>query len=368
MKQDVLDALSGKFPKKLPSKETLNHPGIINRLAGFDVYDDTSRAFDIAWRRLGIDVHPPLGDDSLLDYPKGAPTNAPRPKVPGGTWEENGLRYSDIGVYPTTMPVEHAAFMDKSADDWVFRCNTSRDDFNLDQRTEDWRRLNAAFRVRFDDRAVMYHLYYTTLFMWAVVTFGWEPFMLAAATDPVRFDETLWEPWARVSRKNFEALAAMDEEVVFCHDDLAIVSGPVFAPDFYEKHIFPRYEWIMEPVVDAGKKIVFVSDGNLDVFLERLMEFPFAGLMFENPATPFERVLETWGEAGRGFIGGINTERLTFGTPEEVRAHTREVIEKGREYPGFILSSCGGLHGNIPLANLLAYFEARNEMGCPADI
>ena len=74
MRQDVLDALSGEFPNKIPNKETLNHPGIINHVAGFDVFDDTPPAFDIAWRKLGIDIHVPL--------PEG---NAPRPKVSGGT-------------------------------------------------------------------------------------------------------------------------------------------------------------------------------------------------------------------------------------------------------------------------------------------
>ena len=77
---------------------------------------------------------------------------------------------------------------------------------------------------------------------------------------------------------------------------------------------FSRYEWIMEPVFQAGKKLVFVSDGNIDVLLERLLQFPIAGIMYENPATPFERVLQTWGKAGRGFIGGISTAILTNGT------------------------------------------------------
>ena len=82
-------------------------------------------------------------------------------------------------------------------------------------------------------------------------------------------------------------------------------------PAFYDRWIFPRYERILEPAVRAGRKIVFVSDGNIDVFLERLLELPIAGIMFENPATPYERVLATWGEAGRGFIGGIDTALLT---------------------------------------------------------
>jgi hypothetical protein len=357
MKADVLDALSGKFPKQVPCKESLNDPKIVEYVSGVDPFEDTPRAFEIAWSKLGIDIHVPLSAG-----------NAARPKVPGGTWVENGKIYADIGVKPTAMPLEYATGVDRSKDDWVFNYLVSRDDFDLARETRNLRAQNAAFRRRFGARAVMYHLYYTTLFMWPVVTFDWEPFLVNATLDPERFDRRLWRPWAKISRKHFESLAAMDEEVVFCHDDLAMTTGPVFPPAFYEKYIFPQYEWIMEPVTRAGKKLVFVCDGNMDAFLERLLAFPIAAIMFENPATPFQRVLDTWGKAGRGFIGGISTRILSTGAPNEVREHTAEVIEQGRKYPGFVISSCGGLHGDIPLENMLAYFETRDKMGIPADM
>lgn len=356
MKQDVLDALSGKFPHKIPCKETLNHPGIINFVSGLDVFENTPAAYAIAWRRLGIDIHSPLMNE-----------NAARPRVPGGTWEEDGRIYADYGVYPTSMPL-HSPGAPADADDLVFNYDPEQDDFDLDQAVRDLHAANSAFRANFGSLAVMYDLYYTTLFMWPVMTFEWIPFMLAAASDPQRFDEQLWQPWARISRKHFEVLAASEEEVVFCHDDLAMSTGTVFSPAYLEKYIFSRYEWIMEPVCKAGKKLIFVSDGNLDGLLERLLKFPIAGIMVENPATSYERVLQTWGRAGRGFIGGISTAILTGGTPEEVSRHTREVIGRGREYPGFILSSCGGLPGTIPMENMLAYIRTRHELGCYADL
>jgi len=357
MRQDVLDALSGRFPRRIASKETLNHPGIINHASGLDVFGDTPRAFEIAWDKLGIDIRPAPPAE-----------RASPPKVPDGTWEEGNRRYADLGVYPTSMPVEHCPELDKSDPDWIYQYQVDRDRDDLDRQKRMLRLKSLDFRSRFGERAVLYHLYYTTLFMWPIVTFGWEPFLLAAASDPERFDRHFWQPWTEISRSQCEALAAMEGEVVFTHDDLTVSTGPVFAPAFFEKYIFSRYEYIWEPITRAGKKLVFVCDGNLDVFLERLLEFPIAGIMFENPTTPLERVLATWGRAGRGFIGGVSTPLLTQGTPDEVRTHTRQVIERCRRYPGFILSACGGLHGNIPMANMLEYFETRNEMGIPADI
>lgn len=348
MKQDVIDALSGNFPKTIPSKETLNHPELISQLAGFDVYENTDSAYEIAWRKLGIDIH------------AGLRGQAKRFPVAEGSYTDGNLRIADLGIFPTSMEIEHQPSLDKSHEDWIYQYDPKVDDIDVEEQTELRRKSNCAFRERFGDLAVHYYDFYTTLFMWPVVTFGWEAFMLNASLDPERFDRTFWEPWARISRKHVQAMANMDEEVCFLHDDLAIGTGLVFPPAWYETHIFSRYPSIFEPIRQAGKKLVFISDGNIDAILERLLDFPIDAIMFENPATPFERVLETWGRAGRGFVGGISTAILTCGTPDEVRRHTHEVIEAGRRYPGFILSSCGGLHGNIPLENIVAYFEAQN--------
>jgi hypothetical protein len=356
VRADVLAALSGDFPSRIPTKETLNHPGLVSRVSGLDPWEQPADAFAAAWRKLSIDVH------------VAAPASAARPRVPGGTWVEDGWRYADIGVFPTSVRVSYLDDLDHARDDWIYAYDPRRDDVDPVVLGRDLAAAHASFRARFGDLAVHYHLYYTTLFMWPIVTFDWEPFLAAAALDPERFDRCFWQPWAEISRRNVEALAAMGEEVVFVHDDLATSRGPVFSPAFYDRWIFPRYGRIIEPAVRAGRRIVFVSDGNIDAFLERLLELPIAGIMYENPATPFDRVLATWGEAGRGFIGGIDTALLARAAPGEVAAHTRAVIERGRRYPGFVLSSCGGLYGDVPLENLLAYFGTRDRMGIPAEV
>jgi hypothetical protein len=356
VRQDVVDSLSGVFPSRIPTRESLNHPGFVRRVSGLDPWDRPAEAFSEAWRKLSIDVH------------EAAPASAARPRVPGGTWVENGWRFSDIGVFPAAVRVSYLDDLDHSADDWIYGYDPRRDDVDPAALAEELAAAHAEFRTRFGELAVHDHLYYTTLFTWPVVTFGWEPFLAAAALDPERFDRHFWRPWAKISRRNVEALAAMGEEVMFVHDDLAASRGPVVSPGFFDRWIFPRYERILEPALRAGRRIVFVSDGGIDAFLERLLELPFAGLVYESPATPFERVLATWGEAGRGFMGGIDTALLTVASPAEVAEHTRNVIERGRRYPGFVLGSGGGLHGGVPMENLVAYFETRDRMGIPAEV
>ena len=384
MKSDILNALSGIFPERIPCKETLNHPEFIEYVTGIDPFQDTSRAFKLAYERLGIDIH--------MVLPK---KNAPLPKEPDGSWREGNLRLTNMGVYPTTSVEEFCPGLDKSELDWILKYDTSGDGF-LEERfvgeipeyemqasfrpfcglqgeglvgtIEQLRELYRDFHQEFGDKAIMYHNYYTTLFMFPVVKFGWESFLMGALTFPEEFDEKLWKPWTEISRKYSEVAATLETNVVFFHDDLVSGTGPYFDMPFYEKYILPRYEYILEPCVKAGKKIVYVIDGNMDVFLERLLQLPFDGLMFENPATPYSRILETWGEAGRGFIGGISTALLTNGNliNTQYRQSTKE--RKLGKYPGFIISSCRWRRHTRPGPYLMADFTARKEMGIYAEV
>ena len=155
---------------------------------------------------------------------------------------------------------------------------------------------------------------------------------------------------------------------IFLHDDLASGKGPVFPPMWYEDYIFPHYSEIFESAKKAGRKIILVADGNMSAFLPRLIDLGVDGLMFESPATPVEAVIEHFGMPGKFFIGGIETTKLTFGTPAEIKTMVFELMKKVEGKTGFALASGGGLHGNIPLENLIAYFDARVEIGAtPTD-
>jgi uroporphyrinogen-III decarboxylase len=83
--------------------------------------------------------------------------------------------------------------------------------------------------------------------------------------------------------------------------------------------------------------------------------------MPETPATNFELVLDIFSEGW--IIGGLNTNILTFGTENEIADMVCAVAQRTEKMDRFMLSSPGGLHGNIPLKNLVAYFDARARNG-----
>src|SRR5690554_2542982 len=91
MKQDVLNMLDGCPMVKRPSKETLNHRGIIELASGIDVYSNTSEAYLAAYQALGIDI--------LNRIPS---RNAPVPTSQGESVRHNELyNKTYLGVYDT---------------------------------------------------------------------------------------------------------------------------------------------------------------------------------------------------------------------------------------------------------------------------
>jgi len=57
MKNDVISAFSNnRILNKRPSKETLNHAGLVYLASGINPYIDTKKAYLEAYKSLGIDI------------------------------------------------------------------------------------------------------------------------------------------------------------------------------------------------------------------------------------------------------------------------------------------------------------------------
>jgi len=354
MRADVLAWAQSESTSKIISKETLNHPALVELVTGLDVFRDTPEAYRRAYAALGIDV---INRVPLRPAPASTPAGMTRahPTKP--------YIYGHLGVYDTAM--RHS-----------YPCRTPEEVWDLDVEAlryddlvtpvphpvtrEDILKREAAI----GNIGLYYPMLYTTLFMWGVEVLGWEIFLMAAALDADRFHQTFLLPCVKKSRKLVTELArASDSPFIFVHDDLADARGPLFRPDWYDTYVFPHYPEIFSGAKGCGKKIIFVADGNMTAFLPQLVDAGVDGLMFETPATPLEAVTEHFGQPGRYFIGGIATGILTFGSPAEIREMVLRLAVQAEDYPGFAMASGGGLHDNIPMQNLTAYFDARAEVG-----
>ena len=203
--------------------------------------------------------------------------------------------------------------------------------------------------------------YYNTLVSGAIQIFGWDMLLEAMATDQQRFGEDVLGSIFDLSMHHYRAWAETSIEIFMCHDDMVWTSGPFANPDFYRKYIIPRYAELWKPLREAGKKVIYCSDGTFDMFADDLAAAGAHGFCFE-PTNNLAMLVEKFGQS-HVLMGGADCRTLTFGSKEEIEKELTEIFALTRDCPGMIFATGNHLPGNIPLENAIFYFELIERLG-----
>jgi hypothetical protein len=199
---------------------------------------------------------------------------------------------------------------------------------------------------------------YVTCMSGLIEIFGWDILLMAAGIDEKGFGDVT-NRYASWIKKYFDALAECEAPVVMIHDDIVWTSGPFLHPDWYRKYIFPNYKKCFTPLIEAGKKIIFTSDGDYTKFIDDVAGCGINGFCLE-PSTDMKYIAEKYGNT-HVFIGNADTRILLKGTREEIRAEVQRCMDIGKKYPGFFMAVGNHIPPNTPVENALYYNEVYEE-------
>ena len=211
------------------------------------------------------------------------------------------------------------------------------------------------------DRQLIPGGYYKTLVSGAIQAFGWEMLLQALGEAPERFGENVLGSIFELSLHCYKAWAETSIECFICHDDMVWTQGPFANPAFYRKYIFPRYAELWRPLREAGKKVLYCSDGTFDMFLDDLAEAGADGFIFE-PTNDLELMVRKYGKT-HVLVGGADCRTLTFGTKEDIQRELEWAFGLAKECPGFVFAAGNHLPANIPIKNAIFYFDTINRLG-----
>lgn len=196
--------------------------------------------------------------------------------------------------------------------------------------------------------------YYRTIVSGAIASFGWD-ILLVAAADPARM-EKVFDSFFRRTLFHMKAWAKTSVEVLIQHDDFVWTSGAFMHPDIYRKVIIPRYAELWKPIHEAGKKLLFCSDGNFMEFVEDVAAAGADGFIFE-PCNDFGRMVDLFGRTHCLVGSFVDCRDLTFGRKDRVLEDVDKTLECLSKCKGAILAVGNHLPPNIPAEMLDLYFD-----------
>lgn len=189
---------------------------------------------------------------------------------------------------------------------------------------------------------------------------GWDLLLYTAGIDPQGFG-AFTNRYAAWMAPFFTALAESDVPVIMVHDDIVWSEGSFLHPDWYRTYVFPHYKHFFSPLLEAGKKILFTSDGNYTMFLDDVARTGVHGFVLE-PLTDLTYVAEKYGKT-HVIVGNADTRCLLSGNKEVIYGEVKRCMDTARHCPGFIFAVGNHIPSNTPVEAALYYDECYRKLG-----
>lgn len=343
-KENALAALNLEAPEKIPRTEysAHGHWELVKTVTGINVSpessekvkSDASSAFVRAWD-YGFMWNVWAHSSNCM--------NGYYTKMGHAKYASGGVDFSDVICCPFDDPEDVLAFRPSE----FYKIPDKKT--VLEQINADYRTLN----TRFPDCVNMTGSY-ISCFSGLIEMFGWDMLLMAAGIDPTGFGDVV-KDYGKFILKYFEMLAESEADVVMIHDDLCWTSGAVMAPSWYREYVFPIIKKEASVLREAGKKILFTSDGNFTEFIDDIADCGVHGFVLE-PTTDMKYMAEKYGKT-HVIVGNADTRFLLSGTKEDIEAEVRRCIDIGRDCPGFFMAVGNHIPSNTPVENALWYNE-----------
>jgi uroporphyrinogen decarboxylase len=204
-----------------------------------------------------------------------------------------------------------------------------------------------------------------TLFEAAWYLRGYEEFMTDMVVNK-GFAHALLDEILRFQLTCGSRLADLGADIIWMGDDFGTQRGLLISAGLWREFFKPRYERMISTFkgINPQVKVAYHSDGNIE---ELLPEYIEVGVDIYNAVQPgandigrlkrrFGRDLSFWGTVDI-------QEVMPFGKPEDVHAEVRRRILAAGPGGGLILAPSHNIQPDVPLENILAFYEAAREYG-----
>ena len=146
-------------------------------------------------------------------------------------------------------------------------------------------------------------------------------------------------------------------------DDIAYTTGLMASPNFLRKYVFPYYKRIGQLCRRCDKPLIWHSDGNHTAVLDDIID---CGVSAVHPVEPSSvDVFELKRQYGDRltFIGGMDVDLMSRGTPEMVAETTRRLLEQLAPGGGYVAGAGNSIPKYVPPENYNAFLNTVHRFG-----
>ena len=146
-------------------------------------------------------------------------------------------------------------------------------------------------------------------------------------------------------------------------DDMGFRTGTLIAPEDMKRYALPWHKRLAQCTHNAGLPYFLHSCGKLETIIDDLIDD--VGIdgkhSYEDAIIPVEEFQQRYGNR-IAVLGGVDINRLSAGTPEEVRAHTRHLIETCGARGRYAIGSGNSIPSYVPVETYLAMLDEAHEV------
>jgi uroporphyrinogen decarboxylase len=210
--------------------------------------------------------------------------------------------------------------------------------------------------------------YWKPLFCQVCALLGMEETLVKMVEEPAVFEALLDGVFRHVEDycRRFLDACGDDLHILYLAEDFAGQRGLLMSPSLWRKWLKPRLAKLFELGKQRGKYVWFHSCGDITAVLPDLIDIGMdvweTVQLHALPMSP-EKLKEEFGKHIT-FFGGINTQRLPFASPEEIRREVQARIEVLGRDGGYICGPDHHVKPDVPPENLLALFDAASGRTC----
>jgi hypothetical protein len=200
----------------------------------------------------------------------------------------------------------------------------------------------------------------------AYMKYGYEAYFMAIGQYPEAVGRLYWKTAVEARARNTILARLIDEldlpPLFFTGEDICNNTGPMCSMAFLREHYFQREKYALEPLVEAGIRVVRHCDGNVMPMIDDCIGVGysgFQGFQYECGVDPYVIAAKKSARGERLIcFAGLNVTRtLPFGAIEDVKTEIDYVLDFTEGGKGLFFFTSSSIGAEVPLGNVTFAYD-----------